>query len=75
MTRRLSLPALCVGGALLCGACGDGSSGRGVQVPDISPQTEIEFAQAIDTMRDAWRARPREISEENYKAEQRFIAR
>ena len=75
MSSRLALFALCLGAALLCGSCGDRSSQPGVQVPDISPKTEAEFAQAIDTMRDAWRARPREISEENGKAEQRFMTR
>ena len=75
MRSRLPLSALCLGLALLCGACGDGSSPHGVKVPDISPKTELEYAEAIDAMRDAWRARPREISDENFKAEQRFIAR
>jgi len=75
MRSRLPLSALCLGLALLCGSCGDGSSGGGVEIPDISPKTETEYAAAIDAMRDAWRARPREISEANGKAEQKFISR
>ena len=59
---------------LLCGSCGD-DTGHGVKVPEIDPHSDLEYAQAIDTLRDAWRERPREISEENGKAEQRFIAR
>jgi len=75
MSSRPAFFALCLGIALLCGSCGDSSSGRTLQVPAISPKTDLEYVQALEVMRDAWRARPREINAENLKAEQRFIAR
>ncbi len=75
MKSRPALIALGLGFTLLGGACGDRSSQPGVQVSETIPKTAREYADALDVMRDAWRARPREISRENFKAEQRFIVR